>query len=540
MEKYNDKYENINDAEIAPLQAEKDEWIFTPQGHLVKSAATKKHNKMDSSEFTDTLPSNSYIFSNDPKMKLSKKDFEDAPIGMTLAHYQEGQKSKVPKPINFSKFFKSSKQATPAQLAKNISNTYKVLTDKDHKYNPFISRANKLNKESREKAVMFTMMANEMKKAEVAPEAQVMNSPQQPVQQFKYGGSVPKYQWGDIFGGAASGAGAGAAFGPIGAGIGAFVGGLGSWLTGSAKDKEIAKREMERKAMIAKMQGINDDSFSANNFASFAKRAVPLPKYSYLDLSSPINRVNSTYNRLMSNRDSRTSGAINRAGAYGNTMVRNLATSGLSPVQLQNVANNAMATGINNMNATSNEMDRYYDTLSREKMNQLNQYDSTLAQDTQRGENLTSDRRYNANMNFVGELGNNYQTKLGKDSQLLLDDYNTKMGLQIAGAKEKADSVGRFQNTLTTAGNTYSNIRNANAYENYLAGLTNPYTEPVTDSTTNSTVNNSSFSNLNGNIRTRFNSNTGQAEYTTDLVNWKPLSELKIGQFDTPTFRLSN
>lgn len=453
----NEQNQDLNDLPLAPLQAEKGEWILTPDGQLHKSAATKKHSKMRPDEVTDKLPIGSYIFSDDKDMTLYKKDFEDFKIGEELIHYEEGFKSRAPKDIYFTNVFKTKKKATPAQIAKNIANENPILAAREHNYNPFIKRANKLNKENRAKSLMILKGLNDMKKDQLEQE-QMMEQQMMLPAQFRYGGlnrSIYPYKYGaggDIFGGAASGAAAGAAFGPIGAGVGAGVGAIGSWLVGRGKDKEAKRREAERQAFLEKIRGYNDQGYFANNAATFAKSAIPLPEYEFLDLSDPINRTTNTYNKLQTSENARRTAGLNNAQSMGNSTLRNVQGLGLNPTQVSNLVNNATGQGINASNQSNMRYDTYYDNMDLNKTNSLNKFDSVLAQDKQRGINLTNDRRYNKNMNTVGEFGNNFQKynqdRIGTEGL----DMQTKLNLAAANAQERAQSVGRFQNTLMSAG----------------------------------------------------------------------------------------
>lgn len=481
--KVNEKNTDLNELGIAPLQAEKGEWIMTPDFALYQSAATKKHSQMKPEHITDEMPEFSYVFSNDPKMKLFRKDFEKAPTGKHLVHYEEGMRAQEPKYTYFSENFKGKKSATPAEIAKSIAKDRPVMAAREHNYNPFIKRANEWNKENRKKDLMILRSLNEINKNKL----EVANNPNQ----FRYGGfnrSMYPYQYqtgGDIFGGAISGAGAGAAFGPVGAGVGALIGGVGSWLTGKSKDKEAKQREAERKQMMANLRQYNDRGLAAANLTSFAKGAIPLPEYAYLDLSDPKNRAINTFNRLDVSQDPRRRAAINVAQSMSNTVGRNLAGAGLSPTQISNIVNNTIGQGIDASNRANLRYDEYYDNLALNRLNTLNNLDTLTAQDRQRGLNTTRDRRYNRNMNVIGEFGNNFQNYNTQSANLDAQDYQTKLALASANAAERAQAVGRFQNILSSGAGAGANailmrknMEMANDYHNAMMNAlqSQPYT----------------------------------------------------------------
>ena len=62
---------------IFPLQAEKGEWLLTPEGSLVKTNAKQTHKNMDEELVTDYQPAESYIFSNDKEMVINKDFAKD-------------------------------------------------------------------------------------------------------------------------------------------------------------------------------------------------------------------------------------------------------------------------------------------------------------------------------------------------------------------------------------------------------------------------------------------------------------------------------
>lgn len=489
---------NSNTLNIKPLQTELNEWVKTPDGSLVKANAKKLHKDMDDDEITDYLPTgNTYVYSNDKKMKLKKKDFKDASYGVEYFEYIEGKNGKIPKEIKFDKWF-NKKENTPAELIKNISKKIPVLdeTDSNVYTNPFIRRANSFNKEYRAKPVQIVTMLNEVKKQEITGE------PVNPeLAQFKYGGYHnpfnPKKQFGGVLNGAASGAAAGSFAGPWGMAAGALIGGVGSYLTGSAADKAAAKREAERIELFKKLNGYNEKSFIGNNAATFAKAAIPLPKYNNLNLDSLYDRTNNTYNKLELSENSRREAGQANAFAAGNSNIRALAASGANPTDLTNYSGKVVGSGIQASNASNLQYDQLYDNYALNKTNTLNNLDNTIAQDKQRGLNITEENRYNKNMNTVGEFGNNYQDYNSKSSQLASDDYSSKIANELGASHEKSQAIGAFNNSILNAGSTIGSFKANNAQSNLLNSQANYYNSLIPNSEINNSTNNNGSYNFN-------------------------------------------
>ncbi|MCA9748805.1 MAG: hypothetical protein KC414_06845, partial [Romboutsia sp.] len=236
---------------LAPSQLEVNEWILTPDGALVKSNAKKLHKDMDKSDITDYLPfdeeQQSYIFSNDPKMKIKKSlvEGDKGSYGLEYFEYIEGKNNKPPKFISYDQFF-TGKENTPAELIKNIAKKYPIYDKFTHIDNPFILNANELNKENRAKPIAITMQLNDLMKPDDDENPYQLESistgseeESNNVDQYKWGGKqkIPQYQWGSAVNGLTSGLGAGAAFGPVGMGVGALIGGV-SGLIGGNKAKK--------------------------------------------------------------------------------------------------------------------------------------------------------------------------------------------------------------------------------------------------------------------------------------------------------------
>ena len=490
--------DNINKHDIAPLQAEKQEYFLTPEGNLVQSKATKKHVNMDGTDITDYQPEGSYVFSNDKSMTLSKKDAKEIVYGREYLNYVEGQQTKIPKNLDMSTFVNGDK-STFAEIAKKIANKYKVLHDDVHMDNPFIKRANTLNKETRMKPLSILMQLNEAKRPrtyeEILQEQQAQQEAQQPLikneepveqPQFKYGGYHGKKKWGGFLTGAASGAGAGAVLGPWGIVGGALIGGLGSMFIGNEKDREARKRELERAAVFQKNKNLIENSYSGNNMATFAKAAIPLPKYHNLNLDSNIDRTNSTYDRILMGRNAEMQRMLSSNNKNISTAADAMIAQGADPTQVNNYLAAVQGNTINANNQMASQINDRYNQYDLNKANTLNAYDEALAKDTQYGLNLFENNKYNKYQNVVGEFGSNYQNYNKDLRQHNMDDYTTKQALALGAAAEKQNAQAAFGAGLQTVGAGISNYQNMEMQKelmnSYLAGgsVTAPQALPPT------------------------------------------------------------
>jgi hypothetical protein len=177
------------------IQAETKEWVITEDGQLVQVAATKKHSKMKEDQVTDYLP-NSYVFSNAKFMELHKGDFEDEIVDEKFPRYLEGNKPEIYKKITFAeKYFKADKE-TPAKIISNIRRAHPVITDEEQTFNPFIQRANDMNKEARQPAIETIMKVSEFIKPDTGDGSEIYPESEKNPQRFYYGGytrnSIPK------------------------------------------------------------------------------------------------------------------------------------------------------------------------------------------------------------------------------------------------------------------------------------------------------------------------------------------------------------
>ena len=479
--------------QLNPFQAEVGEYILTPEGDLVKSNATKKHKDMDDDFITDFQPAKtedspgSYIFSNDDKMKLKKKKFEDSVYGFEYFEYQSNKNGKPPKELTFDQWF-TKKENTPAEIAKNIDKKYPVLDllDKNIAYNPFIKKANQMNKETRSKPLAILQALNEVKKEKITGEPAELGN-------FKYGGynkNPFKKQWGGAATGAVTGAKIGSLFPGWGTAIGGvaggLIGGIGGLFTKNKSNKEAERRRLELQKLYGQLNTNNDKALDINNATTFAKAAIPIPEYNYLNLDKVSDNIDSTYNRIELSENSRRNSAMANPFVGVNTGVRALTASGASSADIQNYLASNTGAKIHSSNAQGAQSDQYFDNMSLSRLGAETNVDQTLAGDKQFGLNQTGDRRYNKNMNTVGEFGNNQSTHLDNSSNLLLSEYTNEQALNSALAGEAQAAQAAWQTSLQTVGNGASSIYNMkkqgdlldsqkNYFDTLSTGAVNPF-----------------------------------------------------------------
>ncbi len=465
--------DNINKYNLGPLQAEKEEYILTPDGNLVKTNATKLHKDQKPTDKSDWLPDNSYIFSNDPTMLVKKKNAEGIVYGKEYFNYIEGKNPKPPKELKYSDFI-NGEESTTATIVKNISKKFPVLDSEQHKDNPFILKANNLNKQSRDKLFQIAIALNEglrMKNGESPtlksntdsePLVNKSEIEEQPQEQgiFKYGGYhnvIKNYQsGGQVLSGIGSGAAAGTPFGPWGTGIGAVVGGVGSLIVGSEQRRKAQREQAERAAYINKIRENNANIANAQNFGTFAKAAVPLPKYEFLNLDKVIDRNENLQRRTDISEYGRRQLPISQAKSMQKVGVDALAASGADSTQVGNYLVRSNANALNNINNASMQQDSYYDTLRRATSDKLDGIDRELEGDNQKGVMYNDNNRYTKAQQVAGEFTNNAIDKSNNANNLETLDYQTQKALEYANAEGAANAQAQFSAALTGLGNAKS------------------------------------------------------------------------------------
>ena len=139
----------VQNGGLVDIQAEKGELIFHPTGYLTPVHANRSHRKMersgDSDVITDHPLEGSFIFSD--FLKIKKSDADNLVVGVKRYPYKEGKKGKEPEIFSVGDLFKKNeKKRTPAELAKRISNVYKVTNDTNDVFNVLGDQLNLQNR----------------------------------------------------------------------------------------------------------------------------------------------------------------------------------------------------------------------------------------------------------------------------------------------------------------------------------------------------------------------------------------------------------
>lgn len=274
------------------IQAEVKEWALTEDGQLVEVAAKKKHSKMSDDRVTDVLP-NSYIFSNAKFMRINKKDLEDTIVDEKFPRYLEGQKPEEYKATSFAdRYFKADKE-TPASVIKNIRRAHPVITDDEQKYNPFIQRANSINKEYRQPAIEKVIEISEAIRPKVDDGVEVYPASEGNPQRFYLGGYTKKSKPHEVP----------KAFAGLGAlAIGGIMAGgqaLGNYFSGRRmkKDynKELAKQQPLLNNFLSDQKKAIDQQGMIANASTAMKAFSPVPRQKAVDVSKTVNDLSRDY-----------------------------------------------------------------------------------------------------------------------------------------------------------------------------------------------------------------------------------------------------
>lgn len=134
---------------LVDIQAEKGEFIYHPTGYVTPVHAKKSHKAMersgDEDMITDHPLEGSFIFSD--YLKINRSDADDLIVGVKRYPYEEGEKGKEPEVYSVGDLFRrKEKRKTPATLAKRVSNTFKVINDKEDIFNILGDQNNILNR----------------------------------------------------------------------------------------------------------------------------------------------------------------------------------------------------------------------------------------------------------------------------------------------------------------------------------------------------------------------------------------------------------
>lgn len=174
------------------VQTAKGEALAFSDGTVVNTRAQKTHKGMDDDDVTDIVPPGGYIYSNDKKMRISKKEAEEMEFGYSpLVYGEEGNYSSMPKEITLADVFGGNKTMTPADAAKAIRSKYKLTDLKKDAFAEFTRRENLASRMPRLQALA---QMNESKK----PSSQRMKPPEEEeeVDEYECGGKTKKYMKG--------------------------------------------------------------------------------------------------------------------------------------------------------------------------------------------------------------------------------------------------------------------------------------------------------------------------------------------------------
>lgn len=465
------------------IQTEKGEWTLLPSGELVKTAAKESHKTMDEYEVTDVLPE-SYIFSDDKEMKFNKKDFEEVVVQREIPEYRENKTPKKYSEKSFADLYFYKKKQTPAETIAKIQRKHKVITDEDSKHNPFIQKANQLNKENRAPAIELVIQQSEIKKAELDANDQVeaMLEAEDDFQPTLYrkGGYTPKfkmpppkYQYGDfsdyasgIGGGLASGAAAGAAIGSIipgpgtviGAGIGALVGGVGTYFTSRKNRRERDKALAELRNMQSKQLDLLNKSRTTGHLTTAAKFLRPVPKGELADYSGEVSRYQNATGRIKRGYNTSTQNQLAAANAANNSYVREAARAGATPAQIANMSARLQGQSAASTNDFLASRAGALDNVRLQEANYVN----TLSKAQQDYNNAILDKYkqdlYNRDVAGINEFGNNEQQFLSQKYNMVGENYRDKQALLSAKAKEGSDRLAKVNNTISELGQAGTSI----------------------------------------------------------------------------------
>ena len=162
------------------IQTEKGEFITSPFGDIVQVAAKKKHKDMEDDEVTDITSEGNYIISNSKSMRFKKGQkikgigMDSLTLGRSPIYYKEGEIAMTPKVYKLSDIEPNKSKYTPADAIKKVAKKY-PLTDREN--DPFATRAQVENKQSRIPYIKALVALSELKKVK-------------PVPQFSNGGTV--------------------------------------------------------------------------------------------------------------------------------------------------------------------------------------------------------------------------------------------------------------------------------------------------------------------------------------------------------------
>lgn len=185
-------YDEGGEVKDAGVQTEVGEIILLPSTlELVRSAAKKDHEDMDSSHISDFLPEGSEVFST--KLKFDPTKIKEKVVGQGYGHYTE-EKTYAPEEMEIEDKF-GNKEVSFAEAAEILKKKISVVGNSSKDIFDKITDAE--NKETR--SMYLNVLIEEQDKERYKDVAPAIES----VQMFRLGGRVKKYPEG----------------GPVGAGV---------------------------------------------------------------------------------------------------------------------------------------------------------------------------------------------------------------------------------------------------------------------------------------------------------------------------------
>lgn len=143
------------------VQLEKTEIFSTPELDLIDPNANEMHKDMDKDFITDFIRGYDYVFSDDPKMKITRKRAENMSLGYGPITYKEGEKGDIPEEMTIADLFeKGEKAITPAEAMRRVRKKYPMSKRDDM----FSRKTNEANKTSRIPYMAAAVLANEEKR----------------------------------------------------------------------------------------------------------------------------------------------------------------------------------------------------------------------------------------------------------------------------------------------------------------------------------------------------------------------------------------
>lgn len=143
------------------VQLEEGEVFSTPQLDIIDTNAREKHKDMKSDVITDVLSPENYVFSADPKVKITRKRAEDISFGLGPVEYEEGEIGELPKEITAADIMDDNvREMIVADYVKAVRRKYPTSERED----VFSKKTNAANKTSRIPYLAAATLVNEEKR----------------------------------------------------------------------------------------------------------------------------------------------------------------------------------------------------------------------------------------------------------------------------------------------------------------------------------------------------------------------------------------